>query len=326
MGSLAQYGESALLLRIKELCSGGQPGVIVGVGDDAAVLEAIGPVGVISSDMLVENQDFSMNWATGKDIGHKAAAVNLSDMAAMGARPRALVLCIAAAADVEAKCVLDIVRGVRDVGRKYNAPLVGGDLSQTEGPLTVSVTVMGQASKSKLLRRHRGQPGDRIAVTGALGKAAAGLHCLLLDKPVSKSLRNAQLRPQPKLREGQLLAGWGRVGGCADISDGLIRDALHTVVPGAGVNLWSNSIPISRSVRQLAKEYHVSPLKWALGGGEDFELVFSFRKAQYGKLMKLAQDNDLAISVVGEVIDSGGISLDGHELEDDVRGFEHFCR
>ena len=177
---------------------------------------------------MVENEDFCLDWATGKDIGQKAAAINLSDMAAMGALPRGMVLSIAAAPHLDSKLILDVVRGVRDMGRRFEAPLVGGDLSQIDGPLTISVTVMGEAKRGQILRRYGGKPGDLIAVTGSLGQAAAGLHFLLQGKATPKALKQAQLRPQPQIRAGRILAQWGKVRGCADISDGLVQDALHT--------------------------------------------------------------------------------------------------
>ena len=324
MASLAQCGESTLLSRIKNLCDESQPGVIIGVGDDAAALTAIGPASVISSDMLVENEDFSFSWATGRDIGIKAAAVNLSDMAAMGAQPRALVLCIAAAPALKAKLILDIVRGVRDMGRRFNAPLVGGDLSQIDGPLTLAVTVLGEAKKSRLLTRYLGEPGDLLAVTGSLGRAAAGLHLLAKNQPLSRTLKEAQLRPQPRVEVGRILADWGKVRSCADISDGLIRDALHTVGPKCGVNLYSSKLPIHHSVRRVAKAQGSSSLAWALAGGEDFELVFSFPKEQENSLHSLAKAEKLRLSVVGEVVKGRGVWLDGSRLPADIRAFEHF--
>ena len=178
MTTVADIGEAGLLARIARAFGKRDPRLLVGVGDDAAVLRALGPTAVVSADMLVEDVDFSRVWAKPEDIGHKAAAANLSDLAAMGATPRALVVALAMQPREQVSFVLRLLRSLDATGRGFGAPLVGGDISKTAGPLIVSVTVLGVASQRHVLQRHQGRLGDVVMVSGTLGGAALGLRAL----------------------------------------------------------------------------------------------------------------------------------------------------
>ena len=324
MTTLAEAGEVSVLRQLQNLSKHPQPGVAIGIGDDAALLQKVGPATVLSTDMMVEGVDFDLRWASFRDVGHKAAAINLSDMAAMGARPRALLLGIAAPGTTEVAHLMALVRSLNSVGQRYGAPLVGGDLSSIEGPLTVSVTAVGQSAAKEVLRRYRGKPGDIVAVTGRLGNAAAGLRLLCEGESSPKSLVRAQLRPLPRVELGVALAGEGWVSSCADISDGLVRDVRHVLQPGAGVRLRREAIPLARSLRTLARKKNVSPLEWALGGGEDFELVLTVPKKHWAALEQVGAEHDVLITAVGEVTKSPGILLDDDDVSSRFKGFEHF--
>ncbi|MEM6732500.1 MAG: thiamine-phosphate kinase, partial [Myxococcota bacterium] len=162
VSTVGEVGEHGLIDYLKRRLGRATEGVLVGVGDDAAVLNGVGPSTVLSTDCLVEREHFDFQYTTWEDVGHKAAAVNLSDLAAMGASPRGLLLSIALRPTDMFREFVDLVDGFVELGRKYGAPLVGGDISRIDGPMVVSVTAIGEVQPGAVLRRHFGQPGDVI--------------------------------------------------------------------------------------------------------------------------------------------------------------------
>ena len=325
MKTLADIGEVALLKRIGGICGSPFPGVAIGVGDDAALIEGLGGGMAVSTDLIVEGEDFSLEWAGFRDIGHKAAAVNLSDMAAMGAQPRGLVLGIAASADTGVRDLLDLVKTVNRVGRRFGAPLVGGDLSGIEGPLTVSVTVFGQVAPPVALRRFGGREGENVVVTGTLGRAAAGLALLMKGEVGPSSLMRAQLRPEPQVRLGLGLGKSGLVSSCADLSDGLLSDVVHVLAPGCGVTLFPREIPLARGMERVASKLGGSALEWAVTGGEDFELVMTVSDSNLGAVFGIGKEQGVRMSVVGRVNGTMGIDFPV-DSSINLKVFEHFRR
>ncbi len=321
-------GERYLLKRFAEILGKTAEGVLINVGDDAAVLESVGPHAVLSADMLIEGVDFERKWASAADIGAKSAGANLSDMAAMGAKPRGLLLSLAFNGDELVKDVLDLVRSLAKTGERFGAPLVGGDLSDTSGPMVVSVTVIGEVAKDKALRRKQAKEGDIIVVSGELGGARAALFGLLEDEPVSRALLKRQLRPEPRVDLGLALAKWGKVTACADISDGLINDCFHLPQPGLSVELECEKIPVQKAVVTLAKSLGESAQAIALQGGEDFELVFTVPESALGELSKIAVQTGIALTPVGRIIKSKKSCVFGAGCDDILNrsgsGFQHF--
>lgn len=297
-------------------------GVKVDVGDDAAVVD-LGGAAVVTTDMLVENVDFRRAWAKPRDVGAKAAAVNLSDLAAMGAQPRALVLSLAARHDERVADMLALASSLARLGDRFGAPLVGGDVSSIHGPMVVSVTALGEAPARGCLRRYQGTPGDLVVVTGSLGAAAAGLWLLEHQEAGPRSWLTRQLRPTPRVALGQVWAQTAGVSSAADISDGLAKDVRHVVAPPWGVNLRSDSIPMVRGLGQWAKSWGLDPLRFALEGGEDFELVAAVRPTALSRVQRTADRCGVSLAVVGEIERQPGLRLDGESF---VRrsGYEHF--
>ena len=237
---------------------GGQgrvPAWALGVGDDAALLPSGAGATVACCDLLVEDVDFRRGWASFADVGHKAAAVNLSDLAAMGATGRGLLLALALGADERLGDVLALVRALHATGRRYGAPLVGGDLSYTKGPMVVSVTAFGEV-RPPGLRRHGGRSGDVLAVCGPLGAARAGLAILEGElgrgawqaTPWARALVRRQLRPTPQLAAGALLATLEGVRAATDLSDGLMQDAAHLCGPRCGAVIEATALPLARGL------------------------------------------------------------------------------
>lgn len=318
--TVADVGETGLIARIQRYVRTRGAGVVVGIGDDAALVRAVAPAAVLTTDMLVEGVDFELAWASWADVGHKAAAVNLSDLAAMGARPRGLLLSLALRQDALVADVMALVRTLARVGARYGAPLVGGDLSKIDGPLVASVTAIGEVDPARALRRHGGRVGDVVLVSGALGGAAAGLAAL--QAGFTTPLKRRQLRPTPHVALGIALADSGLVRSAADVSDGLARDALHVAQRGAGVVLDPAALPIDAGVAEVARRLKRDPLELAVAGGEDFELVLAVHPAKVARVQALAAARRTKLTAVGRVVRRPGLSLGAKAAS--VTAFDHF--
>ncbi|MEE8410068.1 MAG: thiamine-phosphate kinase [Myxococcota bacterium] len=321
-GTVAEIGEAGLLALLRRHLGKPSAGVVAGIGDDAALLESIGPHAVLTADLLVERQDFDFAWATPADVGHKAAAVNLSDLAAMGAAPRCLLVSLALRRRDRVADVLALIRSLARVGRRYGAPLVGGDLSKTRGPMIVAVTAVGEVAAGRAMRRGRARAGDVILVSGTLGGAGLGLMDLRSKRRARSAATRRQLRPEPRIALGLRLARWGRVRACADISDGLAADALHLVAPGNGVEIDPALLPIAESSRA---KLGTRAWRTALCGGEDFELAIAVRPGDVAAVKRVARVAGARLTPVGTVCRGRGLRLVGFDLGNRRWvGFDHF--
>jgi thiamine-monophosphate kinase len=274
---LSELGEFGLIARLTGGLELG-PGVEVGVGDDAAVLEpSHGHKLVVTTDVLVEGLDFTAALSEPEDWGWKAVAANLSDLAAMGAEARWLVLALTVPGPTPVATLERVYAGVGEACRAFGVALVGGDVSA--GPvLSLAVTALGEAERPVL--RSGARPGDRLCVTGPLGAAAAGLGLLERDDRAAGDLLGrfpglaaAHRRPIPALAMGLALA---RAGASAmiDVSDGLAGDALHLAeASGVGIELHDAAVPLAPGVAEAAALLGRDPAELALGGGEDYLLA-----------------------------------------------------
>lgn len=324
MRTVGDIGEVGLLRLLRRRFQRLDRGVLMGIGDDAALLQAVGPTAVLTTDMLIEHVDFERAWANATDIGHKAAAVNLSDLAAMGARPRALLASLALEPSYPVADVLKLLGRLDAVGRRFGAPLVGGDLSRIGGPLVVSVTAVGQVAQARVLRRGGGRIGDSVLVSGSLGQAALGLLQLQAGQSARGAAVRRQLRPEPHVVLGEALARTGQVRACADISDGLIKDALHVVGPGLGVELDVSQLPLRPTLRRQAAALGRNPWQLALSGGEDFELVLAVAPRHVAAIQAVGARLAVPLTVVGRVLRQRGVSLrHGADLAG-LSAFDHF--
>ncbi|MFL6266938.1 MAG: thiamine-phosphate kinase [Actinomycetes bacterium] len=287
---LSELGEFGLIARLTGGLELG-PGVEVGVGDDAAVLEpSHGHKLVVTTDVLVEGLDFTAALSEPEDWGWKAVAANLSDLAAMGAEARWLVLALTVPGPTPVATLERVYAGVGEACRAFGVALVGGDVSA--GPvLSLAVTALGEAERPVL--RSGARPGDRLCVTGPLGAAAAGLGLLQRDDRAAGDLLGrfpglaaAHRRPIPALAMGLALA---RAGASAmiDVSDGLAGDALHLAeASGVGLEVHDATVPLAPGVAEAAALLGLDPLELALGGGEDFVLAAALpRTADLGGVL-----------------------------------------
>lgn len=270
---LRDIGEGELLAHIASRLAA--DGVIVGIGDDAAVVSAPDARVVVSTDVLVCDRHFKLQWSTAAQIGARVAAANLADVAAMGARPTGLVLALVAPGDTEVSWVLEFLDGVAAECRRAGAVLVGGDLSAGE-TIVATGTALGDLADQAPVRRGGAQSGDVIAVSGCLGHSAAGLAILSRGFSAPRALTTAFRAPQPPYESGPRAAMAGATA-MIDVSDGLVADAGH-VARASAVTLDFNSQQLApdETLAAAAAAFNVDPLDWVLGGGEDHSLLASF--------------------------------------------------
>jgi thiamine-monophosphate kinase len=301
------------------------PGAALGVGDDAALLELDSGLQLVAStDMLLCERHFSSD-ADPRNLGHKALAVNLSDLAAMGAKPRWALLAIALP-QVDERWLEAFVSGFNGLAREHQVALVGGDT--TRGPLAICPTVLGEIPKGQALRRDRAKPDDDIWVSGALGLAALGLahrqHRVELGSEEAEICLAALDRPAPRVALGRRLRGIAR--SAIDISDGLIADLGHIVErSGVAAVIELEQVPVGSPVgRRLETDIGLNA---AFAGGDDYELCFTAPASRRLALEGLSQELNLALTRIGRIETGSGLALldrTGKPIEIEATGFEHF--
>jgi len=320
---LNELGERRLVARIRRAFGGPRDGVLIGIGDDAALVKAPGSL-LLSTDVLVEDQDFRRALHPPRLLGRKALNVNLSDIAAMGGRPLHALVGLAMPGDLEESWLRAFMAGLRGAARASGVALVGGDLSRAD-KIFISVTVTGEARHP--VTRSGARPGDRIYVSGTLGDAAMGLQ--LLEERATRrraggtaALLKAFLDPAPRLVLGAHLARRKLASAMIDVSDGLSVDLAHICEEsGVGAEVDLDRVPLSSALKRLSPD----PLAAALDGGEDFELLFTVRPANAAAVRRLAGKHGL--TEIGRVTASRKIRAvrAGRETRSlRVRGFDHF--
>jgi thiamine-monophosphate kinase len=280
-------------------------GVLLGPGDDAAVVEAPDARVVVSTDLLVEGRHFRRDWSEAYDVGRKAAAQSLADLAAMGAVPTALVVGLAAPPDLPVAWALSLADGLRDEAAELGASVVGGDTVRSD-TLTVAVTALGSLQGRPPVTRSGARPGDVVAVAGRLGWAAAGFAVLSRGFRSPRVLVEAHRRPSPPYAEGPQAAALG-VTAMIDVSDGLVQDLGHVAAAsGVLVDLASGVLDVPDAFQDTARALGVDPLSWVLAGGEDHALAACFPPE-----VTLPD----AWRVVGRVREGEGVLVDGEPYE-----------
>lgn len=320
---LKHLGERRVISRIRRAFGGRRAGVHIGIGDDAALVRTPGSL-LLTTDILIEDEDFRLADHPPRLLGRKALNVNLSDIAAMGGRPRYALVGLAVPGRTDESWFRRFMAGFRDAARAAGVALVGGDMSQAE-KVMISVTVAGMAKNP--VTRAGARPGDAVFVSGTLGDAAAGLR--LLDKGgirgVVREVRpllKAFLDPTPRLELGALLARRKLASAMIDISDGLSVDLAHICRESrVGAEVTASRIPISAALGHFARD----PLLLAVDGGEDFELLFTVRPANVAAVERLAAKHRL--TRIGRVTAGRAVRLVGPgKKKRPLRagGFEHF--
>lgn len=321
---LSEIGEFGVIDFIREQFRNLIPEGWEGIGDDCAIIPWDRDRSlVVTTDMLLENVHFLPDRITPYQLGYKSLAVNLSDIAAMGAKPVATFLSLGVSAQTDKEWVGEFLKGYRE----FSVPLLGGDTVTSKGGLTISVTALGMVPNGQIKRRRDARPGDLIAVTGALGDSAAGLRALLENTRRTPDIDTLILRhhtPEPHLKEGEWLAGHKEVHAMMDVSDGVASDLRH-ILKASGVSgkLDRNRIPISDTMRRVAGQFDWNPQELALAGGEDYVLLFTVDPSQ---VEKLAADYRNIFGkdfhIIGEITEgeAGEIDWQGECFE----GYKHF--
>lgn len=314
--TVADLGEIAVVERILQAV-GPLPHVPVGPGDDAAVLACADGRLVVTTDMLVEGRHFRRDWSEPADIGHKAAAENLADIAAMGAKPTALVVALALPPETEVTWVDGFLAGLLDEANRAGAALVGGDLVRGDA-ITIGVTAFGDLGGRVPILRSGVQAGDVIAVCGTLGSAAGGLAVLSRGFRSPRALVDAHRRPRPDYPAGVRASDAG-AHALMDISDGLLLDAERMArASGVGIEIDSEALPRDDAVVSTASAYNLDPLTWILGGGDDHALLAAFPPDA-----RIPEGFVLVGAALDAVGSGARVRVDGREV-DQVAGFEHF--
>jgi thiamine-monophosphate kinase len=316
--SVGEIGEHALIQRIRGRLPPPPEFVIVGIGDDAAVVEPErNTVEVLTTDCLVEGVHFDQTFVGPAEIGHKALAVNLSDLAAMGASPRVALLSLVLPPSLPVARVDALVEGMAALAARARISIVGGNIARSPGPLIVDVTVTGSVHRRGVVRRSGARAGDELYVTGTLGGAALGLRRLGEDPSSDGRAVDRYRRPEPRLRFGVML-GRNRVArACIDLSDGL-ADGVRQIAEASGVGALVDAaaVPLESG----------ATLADALGGGEDYELLFAVSPRTRSRLKHVQRRvSDIAVTRIGKLTSDRALLLtrDGR-TEALPAGFEHF--
>ena len=314
----------------------------LGIGDDAAVLRQMaGQETVITTDLLVEEIDFLRGTTPPKLLGHKALAVSLSDIAAMGARPRYALISIGLPVDVwNSSFVDEFYEGFFALADEFDVTLIGGDVSRTPERIVIDSIVIGECARGRAVLRGGARPGDHIFVTGSLGGAAAGLRLLLRGARLGalpESKREARtteklllrhLSPMPRVGWGVALGHERLATAMIDLSDGLSSDLAHLCEEsGVGALIESARIPVDTYVSRLCGRRALDPLMLALHGGEDFELLFTVDPHDLARLP--ARVDGVPVTYIGDIVDHPCRIriLEGTQVWDlEAKGFEHFRR
>lgn len=310
INSLGEFGLIDLLTKNIEIQ---QASTVLGVGDDAAVIDHFGRQTVVSTDMLIEGVHFDLMYTPLKHLGYKSVAVNLSDIYAMNATPTHITVSIAFSNRFSVEALNEFYEGVYAACEKYGVDLIGGDTSNSLKGFMISVTAIGEVAPDQFVKRSTAQKGDLLCVTGDLGAAFLGLTLLEREKKIY--LESPQL--QPDLEEQTYIIGrqlkpearkdiieWLEKNdikptAMMDVSDGLSSEILHICKQSnLGVVLYEEKIPIAQESKEMALKFGMDPTACALSGGEDYELLFTMKQEDYDKIV-ISEE----ISVIGYMAD-----------------------
>ena len=296
---------------------------MLGIGDDCAVIPSGESEFIYSTDMLMEGVHFLRDAASPEDIGWKSLAVNLSDIAAMGGTPTSTFLSIALPKDVQGEWAERFIAGYAELSKRFNVPLLGGDTTSSLRDIAINVGVLGRTPPGKSLKRIGAIVGQGIYVTGNLGDSAGGLQAILNSwekTPEVESLIQSHIKPMPQIEEGQALMNTGLIGAMMDISDGIASDLRHILkASGVGAEVYLDRIPTSNNLKWVCDKYGKNAYALAVGGGEDYELLFT-APADIEDLV------DFPIYRIGEIIPGNSLVWmeNGNAVDFDVQGFNHF--
>lgn len=332
---IRELGEFGLIDRIARSLPPPGEGVIVGIGDDVAVLRSSERYLLVTCDIQVEGVHFLREKITPYQLGRKAVAINVSDIAAMGGLPRYLLVSLALPRETEVEFVDGLYEGMQEECSRWGAQIVGGNMAHSPGGVIVDLFLLGEVEPDRMLRRSGARVGDRVLVTGTLGDSAAGLALLLNPGATCPDVHREfvlrrHLTPTPRLWEGRAIGRSSLATAAIDVSDGLASDIGHICeMSNVGVRLWADAVPISDAARAVAEAVGADPLEWALFGGEDYELLFTAPADRAEDLARWVQEETgTPVSLIGEIVSAdqgmGLVGTDGSTRPLRKGGWDHF--
>jgi thiamine-monophosphate kinase len=308
---ISQLGEFGLIQRIKTALPQPPPEVIVGIGDDVAVLKISDSEYLLATcDVQVEKVHFSRTTISPYQLGRRIAAINVSDIAAMGGSPWWALASLALPPELETDFVDSLYEGMQEQLGIAGAVIVGGNLSRIDKDMVIDLCLLGKVAPENLLLRSGARRGDLILVTGWLGDSRAGLEVirrpeLNISHEGRRQVEQRHLTPQPRLREGQELGSCGLVHALVDVSDGLLGDIRHICrASRVGAEIWVGNLPISSAAKEIAHASGHNVSDWALTGGEDYELLFTASPESSAQIQGiLGERTGTWCHVVGRIVD-----------------------
>ncbi len=327
--NVAEIGEFGLIKLLAEMVGKEAPpdkDLILSMGDDTAAWKSRGLIQLATTDTLVQNVHFDLKYTDWQELGHKAIAVSLSDIAAMGGIPQYALVALSLPRETLVENVTGLYRGMIQIASRYNVQIIGGNITSA-GEVVINVSLTGYLNDKNPMLRSGAEPGDQIAITGHTGLSAAGAamlkHDMKIEGDSAALFRKAQLQPEPRVSEGQLLQKRG-VKAAIDISDGLLADLRHIcTASNVSARIRTELIPIHPF---LKKHFPEQTLDFALAGGEDYELLFC---ADAKKMAAIKQELVHPLNIIGEIglFPPGKVEVldeDNNDLMLNFAGWEHF--
>jgi thiamine-monophosphate kinase len=331
---IKHIGEFGFIQKISRGCVIRPDSIVKAIGDDAAAFRTDQKLlSLITTDLLVERIHFLKDTISGFDLGYKALAVNLSDIAAMGGTAREAFVSIAVPENCQLAYLEDIYAGMKELATRFEVNILGGDTTGSKADLIINVTVYGNVAENELLGRDTAQAGDIIFSTGLLGNSRAGLYLILngiaADSEDFNFLLQTHLLPQPQLHEGRFLAQQSGLHAAIDTSDGLGADLGHILAQShVGARIYAEKIPVSQELEKFCSQFDFNPVQYAIDGGEDYTLLCTIAPSSADKV---AADYRKAfrkpLIPIGEITNSGWLELlwpDGRSEKIIASGWDHF--
>lgn len=298
---ISRIGEFGLINRIKQKPK--DKNILVGIGDDAAVLKIGNKLAVITTDTLVEGDHFKLDYFTPEQIGMKAIEINVSDIGSMGAKPKYALVSLALKKNMDVKFVDELYKGMRKAASKYGVEIVGGNLTHAN-QIVIDIDLIGFVEKKNLCLRSNAKPGDFILVSGDLGASTAGLNLFLKKIGGHNYVKKKHIEPKAKLKKVKPFLKY--INAMQDISDGLAAEVSHICGQSkVGAVIYADNVPIKDETRKAAKAAKKDALDYALYGGEDFELVYTvsekdLKKAKGFLVGEITKKKDIMIYKKGK--------------------------
>jgi thiamine-monophosphate kinase len=330
---LDEIGEFGLIERIKARKTAYDGDVVIGIGDDCAILRRGMVLEVLTTDCLVKGTHYEDQWLDMKDVGWKALAVNVSDIAAVGGTPKHALVTLFLPEELTTGDIDDLYDGLDECGSAYGVSIVGGDIVKIRGPFAISITLSGTCERDEVVLRSGARQDDIIVVTGSLGEASLGLRCLkeqvmCVERGSLADCVKKFQRPVPRLRESRAIVQELRTSSMIDISDGLLSDMWHILEASkVGAMLDADAIPVGQGVVDFFSGEKEEALSWAITGGEEYELLFTMASRLESKLPELSDKLGIKLTRIGKITSkAAGVKLAGPAGEKDIKrgGFDHF--